>query len=151
MATGTCGGMAGPALAGACRSRTTGRRFFGGSAWTWDAERKQFYMHTFLPEQPDYSIGAIPPSGPRCWKMVRRWLDRGVDGFRLDVFNAFFKHADLLSNPRNLRGRHPSDRQVHLYDKETESGSCGTSSRSSARSSNSYPERMTVGELFSGR
>ena len=50
--------------------------------------------------------------------MVRGWLERGVDGFRLDVFNAFFKHADLLSNPDALLGRRPYDRQVHLYDKD---------------------------------
>ena len=50
--------------------------------------------------------------------MVRGWLERGVDGFRLDVFNAFFKDAELLSNPRRYRGRRPYDRQRHLYDKD---------------------------------
>ncbi len=121
--------------------------FFGGSAWTWDAERKQFYMHTFLPEQPDLNW-RNPAVRTEMLEMVRRWLDRGVDGFRLDVFNAFFKHADLLSNPRNLRGRRPYDRQVHLYDKDRpELRDFLAEFRALV---DSYPERMTVGELFSG-
>ena len=93
------------------------RSFFGGSAWTWDEVRGQFYMHTFLPEQPDLNW-RNPAVREAMLTMVRGWLDRGVDGFRLDVFNAFFKHAEMLSNPRRLRGRRPYDRQVHLYDKD---------------------------------
>jgi alpha-glucosidase len=79
--------------------------------------------------------------------MVRRWLERGVDGFRLDVFNAFFKQADLLPNPRGWRGRRPYDRQVHLHDKDQpELADFLAEFRALV---DSYPERMTVGELFS--
>ena len=91
--------------------------FFGGSAWTWDEVRGQFYMHTFLPEQPDVNW-RNPAVRQAMLTMVRGWLERGVDGFRLDVFNAFFKDEQLLSNPRRFRGRRPYDRQVHLYDKD---------------------------------
>ena len=75
--------------------------FFGGSAWTWDETRGQFYLHTFLPEQPDLNW-RNPAVRAAMLTMVRGWLERGVDGFRLDVFNAFFKHADLPSNPRRI-------------------------------------------------
>jgi len=120
--------------------------FFGGSAWTWDDVRGQFYMHTFLPEQPDVNW-RNPQVRDAMLTMVRGWLDRGVDGFRLDVFNAFFKHADLLSNPRRFRGRRPYDRQVHLYDKDRpELHDFLAEFRALV---DSYPGRMTVGELFS--
>src|SRR6187401_503494 len=80
--------------------------------------------------------------------MVRGWLERGVDGFRLDVFNAFFKDEQLLSNPRRFRGRRPYDRQVHLYDKDRpELAGFLADFRALV---DSFPERMTVGELFSG-
>jgi alpha-glucosidase len=121
--------------------------FFGGSAWTWDDVREQFYMHTFLPEQPDLNW-RNPAVREAMLTMVRGWLERGVDGFRLDVFNAFFKEEALLSNPRRYRGRRPYDRQVHLYDKDRpELAEFLTEFRALV---DSFPERMTVGELFSG-
>jgi alpha-glucosidase len=120
--------------------------FFGGSAWTWDEVRGQFYMHTFLPEQPDVNW-RNPAVREAMLTMVRGWLDRGVDGFRLDVFNAFFKHADLPSTPRRYVGRRPSDRQVHQYDKDRpELEEFLAEFRALV---DSYPGRMTVGELFS--
>jgi Glycosidases len=120
--------------------------FFGGSAWTWDETRGQFYMHTFLPEQPDVNW-RNPALRAAMLAMVRGWLERGVDGFRLDVFNAFFKHADLPSNPRRYAGRRPYDRQIHLYDKDRpELADFLAEFRALV---DSYPERMSVGELFS--
>jgi alpha-glucosidase len=103
-------------------------------------------MHTFLPEQPDVNW-RNPALRTAMLTMVRRWLERGVDGFRLDVFNAFFKHADLPSNPRRYLGRRPYDRQLHLYDKDgPELVDFLVDFRALV---DSYPERMTVGELFS--
>jgi len=120
--------------------------FFGGSAWTWDETRGQFYMHTFLPEQPDVNW-RDPALRAAMLAMVRGWLERGVDGFRLDVFNAFFKHADLPSNPRRYVGRRPYDRQIHRYDKDRpELADFLAEFRALV---DSYPGRMTVGELFS--
>lgn len=120
--------------------------FFGGSAWTWDETRRQFYMHTFLPEQPDVNW-RNPAARAAMLTMVRGWLERGVDGFRLDVFNAFFKHAELPSNPRRYLGRRPYDRQRHLYDKDRpELADFLAEFRALV---DSYPGRMTVGELFS--
>ena len=120
--------------------------FFGGSAWTWDETRGQFYLHTFLPEQPDLNW-RNPAVHDAMLTMVRGWLERGVDGFRLDVFNAFFKHPDLLSNPRRFRGRRPYARQVHLHDKDQPDLADFLAEFRAIV--DSYPERMTVGELFS--
>ena len=81
--------------------------FFGGPAWTWEPRRG--------PVLPPHVPGraARPELAQRRrveaaqFAMVRGWLDRGVDGFRLDVFNVFLKHPDLPSNPRRGAARPP--------------------------------------------
>ncbi len=72
--------------------------WFGGPAWTFDPVRGQFYHHTFLAEQPepDWRVPAVEAAQ---WAMVRGWLERGVDGFRLDTFNVFLKHPDMPVQP----------------------------------------------------
>ncbi len=120
--------------------------FFGGSAWEWDDVRGQYYMHTFLPEQPDLNW-RNPAVRAEMLRMTRSWLERGVDGFRLDVFNAFFKHEDLPSNPRTYIGRRPYARQAHVYDKDRpELLDFLAEFRAQV---DSFPGRMTVGEMFS--
>ncbi len=121
--------------------------FFGGPAWTWDESRRQFYLHTFLPEQPDLNW-RNPAVREALLDVLRTWLGRGVDGFRFDVFNAFFKDASLASNPRRLGGRRAYSRQVHLYDKnQPELLDLLVDIR---RIVDEEPGRMTVGELFEG-
>jgi alpha-glucosidase len=67
---------------------------FGGKAWTWDDARGKYYLHLFAPEQPD--LDWHNPDVPREFERILRfWLDRGVDGFRIDVAHALFKPADL--------------------------------------------------------
>ena len=90
--------------------------FFGGPGWTWEPRRGQFYHHTFLAEQPDLNWRE-PAVEAAQWAMVRGWLDRGVDGFRLDVFNAFLKDPDLPSNPEQP-GSTAWTRQVHVHDRD---------------------------------
>jgi alpha-glucosidase len=92
------------------------RSWFGGSAWTLDEESGQYYLHTFLPEQPDLNWHN-PEVRAAALDVVRFWLERGVSGFRLDVFNAYFKHPELPSNPRRL-GRTAWARQRHVYNKD---------------------------------
>jgi alpha-glucosidase len=121
--------------------------YFGGPAWTWDEGRGQWYMHTFLPQQPDLNWRS-PAVRAACLQVIRTWLDRGVDGLRFDVFNAFFKHADLLSNPRLSGGSTPYARQVHRYDKnQPELTELLAEIRAIV---DERPGRMTVGELFEG-
>lgn len=71
---------------------------FGGGAWTWDARRRQYYLHNFLPEQPDLNV-RNPDVQAALLDTARFWLDRGVDGFRLDVVNFYIHDALLRDNP----------------------------------------------------
>ena len=90
--------------------------WFGGSGWEWEPAREQFYFHTFLAEQPELDWRA-PGVEDAQFEMVRGWLERGVDGFRLDTFNCFLKHPDLPSNPTRP-GSTAWTRQVHIYDRD---------------------------------
>jgi alpha-glucosidase len=67
---------------------------FGGPAWTFDEERGRWYLHLFAPEQPDldWHNPAVPAEFER---ILRFWLDRGVDGFRIDVAHALYKDPEL--------------------------------------------------------
>jgi alpha-glucosidase len=67
---------------------------FGGSAWERDAPTGQYYYHAFLKEQPDLNW-RNPAVKAAMWDAVRFWLDRGVDGFRLDAIGTIFEHPDL--------------------------------------------------------
>ncbi|HEU4683990.1 MAG TPA: alpha-amylase family glycosyl hydrolase [Nitrospira sp.] len=89
---------------------------FGGSSWTWDAGRRQYYLHSFLKEQPDLNWRE-PGVRAAMWDVVRFWLDRGVDGFRLDAINWLGKDMRWPSNPfrSGLRGY---TRQQHRYDRD---------------------------------
>jgi alpha-glucosidase len=127
--------------------------FFGGPAWTWEPARGQFYLHTFLPEQPDLNW-RHPAVRAAMLDIVRFWLARGVDGFRLDVFNAFFKHPDLPDNPpRAVHRWQPAgwrawDRQEHIFDKDQpEMNDLLAEFRAIL---DAAPGRMSVGELFTG-
>jgi alpha-glucosidase len=90
--------------------------FFGGPGWQWEPARGQFYYHTFLAEQPEMNW-RTPAVEEAQFEIVRGWLARGVDGFRLDVFNAFLKHPELPSNPTQP-GASAWRRQVHLHDRD---------------------------------
>lgn len=72
--------------------------WFGGPAWTWDEETQQYYMHSFLPEQPDLNW-RNPDVVEAMHHVLRFWLDRGVDGFRVDSILCLIKHESFLDNP----------------------------------------------------
>lgn len=97
---------------------------FGGSAWTWDPTTEQYYLHTFLDRQPDLNW-RNPQVQAEMFDTLRFWLDRGVDGFRIDAAFHLVKDPALRNNPPNphARGnRHKSfgayDAQLHLYDED---------------------------------
>ena len=117
---------------------------FGGRAWEWDEATRQFYYHMFLKGQPDVNW-RNPALRQTMMDVVRTWLDRGVDGFRLDVFSAWFKDADLPDNPPRL-GLRGFERQEHRYDtNQPEMAGALAELRALL---DSYPERGAVGELF---
>lgn len=71
---------------------------FGGSAWQWDGPRKQYYLHNFLTSQPDLNVHN-PDVQEALLDVARFWLDRGVDGFRLDAINFAMHDPQLRDNP----------------------------------------------------
>jgi alpha-glucosidase len=77
------------------------RAAFGGRAWTWDGTTGQWYLHLFLPEQPDLNWGHPGVVGA-MHGVLRFWLDRGVDGFRADVIHLIGKDPNLPDQPDDL-------------------------------------------------
>lgn len=73
--------------------------YFGGPTWTLDPASNQYYLHLFLPEQPDLNW-RNPAVRAEFEKILRFWLERGVDGFRIDVAQALIKDEQLRSNPQ---------------------------------------------------
>ena len=91
---------------------------FGGPAWTWDARRRQYYLHNFLAEQPDLNLHN-PAVQDALLEVARFWLDRGVDGFRIDAINFAMHDPELRDNPPAAGGgkrTRPFDFQQHLYN-----------------------------------
>jgi len=118
---------------------------FGGEGWELDSATGQYYFHMFYRQQPDLNW-RNPSVRKAMLDVFRFWLDRGVDGFRLDVFNAYFKHPDLLDNPGGNLGLRAFDRQKHIYDiDQPDMMSLLQEVRALL---DSYPERYMVGETF---
>ncbi|MEL7150720.1 MAG: alpha-glucosidase [Pseudomonadota bacterium] len=97
------------------------RAIFGGSAWEWDTRRKQYYFHNFLREQPDWNLHN-PEVQEYLLGTMKFWLDRGVDGFRLDTVNFYFHDKLLRDNPANplpwaQEAAKPYDMQYCLFSK----------------------------------
>lgn len=96
---------------------------FGGPAWEWDSTRRQYYLHNFLASQPDLNFHNAGVQ-TALLETVRFWLERGVDGFRLDTVN-FYVHDRLLrDNPpmppgaaNDIPDTNPYGYQDHLHDK----------------------------------
>lgn len=98
---------------------------FGGSAWQWSSRREQYYLHNFLESQPDLNFHE-PQVQDALLDVARFWLERGVDGFRLDTINFYFHDKLLRDNPPlapELRNSsiapsvNPYNYQEHLYSK----------------------------------
>lgn len=94
---------------------------FGGGAWQWDAATGQYYLHSFLPEQPDLNW-RNPEVKAAMFAAMRFWLDRGVDGFRLDAVLRVLKDPAMRDNPpnpsRGLTQHRPMgefDSQLHVH------------------------------------
>ena len=74
--------------------------FFSGSAWEWDEQTQEFYLHMFSRKQPDLNW-ENPEVRQAVYNMMSWWLDRGVDGFRMDVINLISKTYPLADGPQN--------------------------------------------------
>ena len=95
---------------------------FAGPAWEWDPATQQYFLHTFLAEQPDLNW-RNPATRGAMFDVARFWLDRGVDGFRIDVAPMVMKDPELRDNPPNPNpDAEPNSRlgswlkQLHIHD-----------------------------------
>ncbi|MEL7091729.1 MAG: alpha-amylase family glycosyl hydrolase [Pseudomonadota bacterium] len=98
---------------------------FGGPAWQWDSRREQYYLHNFLTSQPDLNFHNTAVQDALL-DVTRFWLERGVDGFRLDTINFYVHDKQLRSNPALPKDQrdesiaprvNPYNHQLHLYSK----------------------------------
>jgi len=90
---------------------------FGGSAWTWDERTGQYYYHAFLAAQPDLNW-RNPDVRAAMHDVLRFWLRRGVDGFRVDVLWHLIKDEEFRDNPPNPQyapGMPPHHSQIPVY------------------------------------
>jgi alpha-glucosidase len=123
---------------------------FGGRAWEWNPSRGQYYFHNFLAEQPDLNFHNEQVQDA-VLDVLRFWLERGVDGFRLDTVNYYFHDRLLRNNPAARRPRHlpyavnPYDMQEHRYGK-SQPENLGFLKRVRALL-DKFPGTTTVGEV----
>lgn len=120
---------------------------FGGSAWTWDPARKQYYYHFFYKEQPDlnYRNPAVESAmfANNAW-----WLQRGVYGWRLDAIDTLFERSDLKDNPLT-GGLDPYGQPAQSYANTTgQPEQHGFLQRLRARVIDRYPGRVLIGETY---
>ncbi len=122
---------------------------FGGSAWEWDPRRRQYFLHNFLPSQPDFNFHN-PQVQDWALSVLRFWLDRGVDGFRLDTVNYYFHDQKLRSNGSmpskdNRPPVNPYEMQDHRFSKSRPEN-LGWLEKMRALT-DEFPDRTMVGEV----
>ncbi|MGB4593529.1 MAG: alpha-glucosidase [Coriobacteriia bacterium] len=119
-----------------------------GSAWQYDDDSGQYYYHAFLPFQPDLNW-RNPEVRREMLGVVRYWLDKGVDGFRLDLINFLYEDEQLRDNPGRLFGLRPYLAQKHLHDfSQPESLEVARDLR---RLADEHGDRALMGEVCSDR
>jgi len=121
---------------------------FGGSAWSWDAKTEQYYYHAYLKEQPDLNW-RNPSVRDAMHGVMRFWLDRGVDGFRVDVIWHLIKDEQFRSNPPNpdyRPGQWPYHQMLATYT--TDRPEVHEIIAGMRRVLDDYEDRMMVGEIY---
>ncbi len=121
--------------------------FFGGPAWTYDEVTEQYYLHQFVTQQPELNY-RHPEVRAAMLDVMRFWLDKGVDGFRIDVIWLMIKDEALRDNPPNpdWDGKNPHDSQLHLYNANLPE--VHDLIRDMREVLDAYDERMMVGEIY---
>ncbi|HLZ71212.1 MAG TPA: alpha-amylase family glycosyl hydrolase [Dehalococcoidia bacterium] len=123
---------------------------FGGGAWQWDAATGQYYLHSFLKEQPDLNW-RNPEVVAAMHDTLRFWLRRGIDGFRIDVMGMVLKDPRMRDNPPNPEwgpdaGMPERFSQIWLYNRNWPEVIDAV--RGIRAVLDEFPERMAVGEVF---
>jgi alpha-glucosidase len=128
---------------------------FGGTAWQWEPRRGQYYLHNFLGSQPDLNFHN-PEVRAAALNALRFWLDKGVDGFRLDSINFCFHDAQLRDNPpkpkekRVGRGFSPDNPYAFQYHFHNNTQPENLAFLGELRTlMDGYPDVATLGEISS--
>ena len=128
---------------------------FGGPAWQWEPRRQQYYLHNFLVDQPDLDFHN-PEVRAAVLDNLRFWLDRGVDGFRLDSINFCYHDAQLRDNPpkpkaertgRGFSADNPYAYQYHRYNNTRPENLAFLEEVRTLMQR--YPDAVTLGEIAS--
>ena len=90
--------------------------YIGGSAWEWDKETQEFYLHQFLPSQPDLNW-RNPEVKQAMFDIMKFWLDKGVDGYRLDLIHTVYEDSQFRDNPRSRHLLPSYDHTESLFQK----------------------------------
>lgn len=121
---------------------------FGGSAWEWDEQTGQYYYHAFLREQPDLNFRE-PAVQDAMDHIMRYWLDKGVDGFRIDVMWHLIKDEMLRDNPPNPNyNEHMLTYDSLLPVYSTDQPEVHDIVRHMRRLLDGYDLRMMIGEIY---
>lgn len=121
---------------------------FGGSAWEWDAATGQYYLHAFLKSQPDLNW-RNPDLRAAMFDVLRFWLDRGVDGFRVDVLWHIVKAEGLPDNPPNpdwTPARTERDKVIQRHS--TDQAEAHVIAADMRALADGYGDRVLIGEIF---
>ncbi len=121
---------------------------FGGSAWEYDATTGQYYYHAFLAQQPDLNW-RNPEVRRAIYDVMRFWLGKGVDGFRVDVIWHLIKDADFRDNPANphyREGRPPHEKILTRYS--TDQPEVHDVIAEMRRVTDEFGSRVLIGEIY---
>lgn len=121
---------------------------FGGSSWEFDERTGQYYYHAFLRTQPDLNW-RNPDVRRAMHDVMRFWLRRGVDGFRVDVMWHLIKDDLLRDNPRNpdfAPGRQPYERLIPLYS--TDRPEVHAVVAEMRQVIDAFDDRVLIGEIY---
>jgi alpha-glucosidase len=123
---------------------------FGGAAWEWDETTRQYYYHAFLKEQPDLNWRNPEVQKALC-DVMRFWLTKGVDGFRVDVMWHMIKDLQLRNNPVNPNSTFTA--QELIYDHylpvfSTDQPEVHDIVRMMREVTDDYDERVLIGEIY---
>jgi alpha-glucosidase len=121
---------------------------FGGSAWQYDAATRQYYYHAFLTQQPDLNW-RNPAVRQAVYDVMRFWLRKGVDGFRVDVIWHLIKDVAFRDNPPNpdfREGRPPHQKVLPLYS--TDQAEVHEVIAEMRRVVDEFDSRVLIGEIY---
>lgn len=124
------------------------RSVFGGPAWEWDEQTGQYYYHAFLKEQPDLNW-RNPEVQKAMLEVMRFWLEKGVDGFRVDVMWHMIKDELLRNNPANPNYEaHQADYEELLPVYSTDQPDVHIIVQQMRQLLDAYSDRMMIGEIY---